>query len=105
MWAKVGTSQMEDEWDERDAMDGLMDDERMRQLQEVGVEEEKRTVKRNAGREFNVERVQCAPELVMAQAHMKGIESNAEKTEKKKKKKVAAWSTKNTGGSCERTGI
>ena len=57
-----------------------MDDASMRQLEGVSKEEDKITLKRSEGRELKkVERVQNAPELVVARAQMKVKEDGAEK--------------------------
>ena len=93
-------SQKEDESEERCAMDWRMDDEMMRQREEVCKEEEK------------VVMVQNAPELVVVQVLLsKGSKANAEEKKKKKKKKKereregSRFVRKKVGGSCEQTRI
>ena len=59
---------MEDELEERDAMDWLMDDEMIRQWEVVSKEEERITRMRGEGRVFKVEGVQSMLETVVTQA-------------------------------------
>ena len=61
---------MENEPEERDAMQWLMDDELMRQREEASKYDENVTVKRSAGRKLLVEKVQRAPGLVVVQAQL-----------------------------------
>ena len=63
-------SQVEDELEERDAMDWLEDDEIMRQWEEVSKEEERITRRKGEGREWTAEGVQRVPELVVARAYV-----------------------------------
>ena len=49
-------SQIEDESEERDAMDRLQDDEMMRQWEEVSKEEEKITLRRGEGRRIKMQK-------------------------------------------------
>ena len=58
---------MENELEERGAMDWLLDDELLRQWEGVSKEEEEITV-RSEGRRLQVEKVQSAPRLVKTQA-------------------------------------
>ena len=59
-------SQVENEPEERSAMDWLMNDEIMRRWSEVSKDEEETTVKRCESGKLQVEKVQRAPELVVA---------------------------------------
>ena len=61
-------SQMEDELEERDATDWIMDDEMIRQWEEVCKVDERITRIRGEGRVFKVEGVQSVLETVVTQA-------------------------------------
>ena len=50
-----GCSQVDNELEERHASDWLMDDQTMRQWEEVGNDEEETAVKKNEGRKTQVE--------------------------------------------------
>ena len=73
----------------RDTMDWLMDDEMMRQSEEVSKEEEKITLKSNECGKLQAETARSAPELVVPYMQVKKRHAGKEKMENR-----AGWSTK-----------
>ena len=64
----------------------------MKQCVEVSKEEEKITVKRSEGRRLQVEKMQCAPALVVAQA-----QAEKKATSVTKKGTITGWPTEMPG--------
>ena len=85
---------------ERDAIDWLVDDKMMRQREAVSKDEEDITVKRSEGGKLQVEKVQSALELVVAQTQMKNMEVG-----KEKKRNISDWCKKMLEEIGEQTGL
>ena len=104
MWVKVGTAhRWRRETEERDAMDWLIDDEMVRQWEEVGKDAEEITLKRSEGGKLQVEKVRSAQELVVA-AQMNNMRQ-AYKAKHRTEEKHSRLVHEDVGGYWEQPGL